>query len=99
MSAKGQERTSAPLFDHLVGLREKRWRDSYAEGLGRLEVDHQLKLGRCLHRKFGRLFTLKNAVDVAGGKSVQFNTIRPIGDQAACGGIEPFVKDCRQLVP
>jgi hypothetical protein len=31
MSAKGHKRTSATLFDHLVGLREQSGRDRYAE--------------------------------------------------------------------
>jgi hypothetical protein len=35
-----------------------------AEGLGRLQVDHQLVLGRCLHRQISRLLALENAVDV-----------------------------------
>ena len=37
-----------------------------AERLGGLEVDHQLVLGRRLHRQVGRLLALEDAVDVAG---------------------------------
>ena len=37
-----------------------------AERLGGLEVDHQLVLGRRLHRQVGRLLALEDAIDVAG---------------------------------
>ena len=40
-----------------------------AERLGGLEVDHQLVLGRRLHRQVGRLLALEDAIDVAGGAS------------------------------
>ena len=36
-----------------------------AERLGGLEIDHQLVLGRRLHRKVGRLLALEDAIDVA----------------------------------
>src|SRR5262249_13475427 len=87
------------LFDHLVGLREKRWGDGYAESLGCPEVDHQLEFGRCLHRQVAGLFALKDSVNVPCRESIQLNTIRPIGEQATGGGKEPLVVDCRQLVP
>ena len=37
-----------------------------AEGLGGLEIDHQLVLGRVLHRQISRFLALEDAVDVAG---------------------------------
>ena len=37
-----------------------------AERLGGLEIDHQLVLGRRLHRQVGRLLALEDAIDVAG---------------------------------
>src|SRR5262249_13138512 len=79
------------LFDHLVGLREKRWGDGYAESLGCPEVDHQLEFGRCLHRQVAGLFALKDSVNVPCRESIQLNTIRPIGEQATGGGKEPLV--------
>src|SRR5262245_11814038 len=58
MSALGQKRTLACLFDHLVGLGEQRRRYREPEGLRRLQIDRQLVFGRHLHRKVGWLLTL-----------------------------------------
>jgi hypothetical protein len=55
---------------HLVGAREHGRRHVEAERLGGLEVDHQLVLGRRLHRKVGRLLALEDAIDVAGREPV-----------------------------
>jgi hypothetical protein len=55
MSALGQKRTRLVLLDHLIGAREHGRRHSEAEGLGCLEIDHQLVLRRRLHRQVRRL--------------------------------------------
>ena len=70
-----------------------------AERLGGLEVDHQLVLGRRLHRQVGRLLALEDAVDVAGRAPVLVDEIRPIGDQAAGGDEEAIGVDRGQFVP
>ena len=52
------------LFNHLIGACEQRRRNSKAKSPGRLEIDHEFELGRCLDRKVGRLLALEDAVDV-----------------------------------
>src|SRR5881296_3175170 len=61
------DRTSLRLahsFNHLVGAREQRGRDFKAERSCGLEVDHQLVLGRRLHRQVGWFLALEDAIDV-----------------------------------
>ena len=48
------------LFDHLVGARQERRRDSKPQRLSGLEVNHQLKLCRLLDGKVCRLDALQN---------------------------------------
>jgi hypothetical protein len=52
------------------------------QGLGGLEIDHQLVLGWCLYRQVSGFLTFKDAIDGAGGAPVLFDNVVPIGDQA-----------------
>src|SRR5712692_9313803 len=74
------------LLDHLIGPLQERRRDREAEGLGGLEVDHELELGGLLHGKVGRLGTLRNLVDVDGGATPHIDAARPIANQATGRG-------------
>ena len=73
------------LFDHLVGAGEQRRWHGEAQGLGGLEIDYQLVLGRRLHREVGGLFALEDAIDIAGGTPILVDEIRAVGDQPAVG--------------
>jgi hypothetical protein len=85
MSALCQKRTYAPqqispLLNHLVGGRNQRRWHGEAEHLRRFEVDHQLVLGRRLHRQVGRLLALEDAIDVTCRVTILIDEIGPIGD-------------------
>jgi hypothetical protein len=54
------------LLDHLVRPRQQRRRDREAEGLGGLEVDHQLELRGLLDGQVGGLGALGDLVDASG---------------------------------
>ena len=47
-----------PSLDQVIGPLQERRRDRQAEGLGGLEVDHQLELGGLFDRQVTRLGTL-----------------------------------------
>ena len=48
-----------PLLDHLIRAQQQQLRDSNAECLCGLQVDHQLELGRLLDGKIRRLGALQ----------------------------------------
>src|SRR5262249_36279340 len=86
---------STPSFDHLVGEREQLVWDGQAERLGRLEIDHQLKLSRLLNRKIGRLVTSENPADIGPRLAIGSSDARSIADQAAGCRKNPPSKNCR----
>src|SRR5262249_2342763 len=75
--------TPAASVAHLVGTGEDRRRDLDAERPGGSQVDHQLELGRLLHRKLGGLGALEDTVDVDGGAAIEIEAVDAVGDEAA----------------
>jgi len=103
MSALGQKQTlraaeRAPSFYHLVGGGEQRLRDGQAEPFRGFEVDHQLKLGRRLNGKIGRLGSLEDAIDLRSRTPEILEGIRSIRHQATLRDAYPVGVDGRHLV-
>src|SRR5207244_3091731 len=69
-------------MDHLVRPLHQRRRDRQPEGLGGLEVDDQVELGRLLHGQVGGLGALEDLVHVGRGASEQISNVRSIGHKA-----------------
>src|SRR5262249_58745695 len=73
--------TRGASFDHLVGKREQLVWNLKAKGLGGLEIDDKVVLGRGLHRQVGRLLAFEDAIDVPGGAPGLVDLIRPVGGE------------------
>src|SRR5215469_8386957 len=74
-----EKRTSAELLDHVVGAGEQRCRDRETKGLCCLAIDYELVLGRCLHRKVGRLLAFEDAIDILRRPARLLIHVRPVG--------------------
>src|SRR5258705_13976188 len=73
----------ADSLDYLVRPPQHRLRDRQAEGLGGLEVDHQLELGGPLDRKASRLRPLEDAIDGARRAPGHVREACTVGHEAA----------------
>ena len=81
------------LLDHLIRPLQQRRRDRQAEGLGGLEVDHQLELRGLLDGKVARLGSLEDLVHVGSGAAKLIRQAGPIRHEAATLGVLPSRKD------
>jgi hypothetical protein len=73
------------LFDHLVGEREELGRKLDAERLRGLEIDHQLELGRLLHRQLVRLGALEHLARHDAGLAHDVGDVGAVAQQTALG--------------
>src|SRR6516225_8735630 len=55
-----------PLLHQLVRRCQQRFRDGEAERLSRTQVDHEVELGRLLHREIGRVSAFENLRGIEG---------------------------------
>src|SRR5215468_1688129 len=70
-------------LDHFIRPREHVWRNCQTDLLSRVQVDHEFKLGRLLHRKISRFRSFEDLVHVVGGLAEQVLVVRPVGHEAA----------------
>src|SRR5262245_16881430 len=73
-------------FDYLVGAREQCRGHSEADRLRGLQIDHQVILGRRLHRQVSGLLAFEDAIDVTRRAAELIDKVRPVRDQAARRG-------------
>src|SRR5262245_15585384 len=79
MSALGQKRTSATLFDHLVGIRKEGGWYVETECFGGGQVNGQIEFGRLLDRNIARFRPAQNLIDILGGVPELSNVVWSVG--------------------
>src|SRR5207237_953982 len=62
-----------------------------AEGLGGVQVEHELEPGRLLDRQVGRLCTLEDFPGVDTGPAIRVADTRPVAHQAA--GVDKLARE------
>jgi hypothetical protein len=76
------QRSKVYLFDHLIRCGEERWRESKAERLGSLRVDHQLEFGGLLHWQIGGFRTLEDAASVVADLVIHLRKARSVAHES-----------------
>src|SRR6516165_10756249 len=74
---------SAASLNDLVSSRQQRFRDGEAEGLGGLEVDDKLKLGRLQDRQVGGLSAIENFAGIDASLTKTVRDVRSVAHQPA----------------
>ena len=80
---KMRDRSLSDLLDDLVGGGEQRWRHGEADGLGGLQVDDELELGRLQNWQVGWLLTLEDTAGVDAELAVSVGKARSVAHQPA----------------
>src|SRR5712692_8834224 len=70
-------------MDHLVRPHQERRRDRQPEGLGGLEIDDQVELGRALDWQLTGFGALEDRSHVASGASKKIGEVRSVGEEPA----------------
>jgi hypothetical protein len=73
----------APPHSIISSAREQRRWHVQTEGLGNLQIDHQLKLCRLLDRQIGRSRAFENSSGVGANLAVGIHDVRIVAHQAA----------------
>ena len=69
-------------LDHLIRPAQQRVRDPQAEGLHRLEIDHQVELRGLLDGEIARLGALENLAHIGARPSGQLGQASGLGHEA-----------------
>jgi len=70
------------LLDHAIRPKQDRLWDRQPQGLGRLEVYHQLELRGLLDGQIARLGAFQNLVDITGSAPMKVDEIGTICNEA-----------------
>src|SRR4029453_6543375 len=80
---------ACPLLNDLIRPRKHRRRDRETEGLGGLQVDHQLELGGLLDGNIASVRASQDLVDLAARLTDCTHEVWSVRDQPACSGDVP----------
>src|SRR5215831_1985512 len=86
------------LLDHLVRLQQHARRDREPEGLGRLQVEDELKLHRLLDGQVGGLGAFEELVHIGSGAAEEVTYAWSIGHQTVGHSPGPSAGYARQVL-
>src|SRR5205085_2971878 len=86
-------KSTAGLFDHLVGGEQELWRNFEADRLCGLEIDDQIEFDRPQHRQVGRLLALQDATDVDADLAERVRKARAVARESAGRCIKALGRD------
>jgi hypothetical protein len=94
-SCREQVQQTTPLFDHLVGAREKRRRHDEAQHIGGLDIDNQFELGRLEDWQVDRLGAIEDTAGINADLTIHVRNVGAVAHQATCFNMIP-VRICRR---